>query len=164
MSKKIILATIAVIILGGAAGYFYFWPKTMERDNDTATVPVEAPLMIGNNAIYVSDQLPSISATIDFATLEKPGFVVIHESVNGKPGAIIGKSPYLDAGENKYVIVPLSRISKDGEKMFAMIHLDDGNRMFEAANDLPAKAEYGEPIMMEFMVQRDASAPGEIKL
>lgn len=158
------LIVLGVIVLG-AAGW-YAWSLSRNAENIAQNQPADTTtgLIVGKNAIYASDQLPSISATIDLALLEKPGFVAIHESVNGKPGAVIGKSPYLDAGENEYVIVPLSRISKDGEKMFAMVHLDDGNGVFDAAKDLPAKAENGEPIMMEFVVKNDATAPGEIKL
>lgn len=164
MNKKIVLSTLAVVIL--VVGGWYWWLSNQQvvqtpADNNKTT---STPMMIGKNAIYVSEQLPSKNVTVSLASLEKPGFIVIHESKNGKPAGIVGKSKLLPAGENKNILIDLSRISKDGETFFAMLHLDDGNAVFEAVKDIPATGAKGDPIMMEFTIKNDASAPGEIKL
>lgn len=164
MNNKIILSTLAVIIL--AVGGWYWWLSNQQvvQAPETSNKTTSAPLMTGKNAIYVGEQLPSKNITVSLASLEKPGFVVIHESKNGKPGGIIGKSNLLSAGENKNILVDLSRVSRDGEVLFAMIHLDDGDGVFEASKDIPAAGTQGSSIMMEFMIKNDASVTGEIKL
>lgn len=162
--KKIIFIILAIIILGAVGWYVWSSSKNAENISENQPANTTTGLMVGKNAIYVGEQLPSANITVGLATLEKAGFVVIRESTNGIPGAIIGKSAHLTSGEHKNIIVPLSRISRDGEKMFAAIYLDDSNGVFEAGKDMPAKAENGEPIMMEFMIQNDVSAPEEIKL
>lgn len=162
--KKIIFIILAIIILGAVGWYAWSLNKNTETTSENKPANSTTGLLVGKNAIYVGEQLPSVNVTVGLATLEKAGFIVIRESANDKPGAIVGKSAHITSGEHKNIIVPLSRISKDGEKMFAVIYLDDGNGVFEAGKDMPAKAENGELTMMQFTIQNDASAPEEIKL
>ena len=122
-------------------------------------------LRVGSNAIYVPDQVPSSMVTVGFVLLTRPGFVVIHEDAGEKPGAILGASSLVSAGETgNGVRIIFSRETKEGEELYAMLHQDDGDGTFSIANDLPVKDERGNVIMMSFAVDADATTPGEVSL
>ena len=131
-------------------------------------------LIVGRNAIYVAEQAPSRTVLVAVARLEKPGFVVIHEDNAGplrrsfneasKPGKILGTSGVLPAGETKNLTpIALSRMTKDGETLYAMLHFDDGDGVFDPSKDKPAIDSISkEPVMMIFTVSTDASAPAAV--
>lgn len=128
---------------------------------------VEAPsgLVIGRSAIYVSDQAPSEHIAVGFVVLEQPGFVVIHEEGQGAPDAILGVSSLVGAGEvSDLPPIPLSRATRDGETLFAMLHADDGDGAFDPAKDSPVRDAGGEPLMMQFSIDKESSLPDAIKL
>ncbi|MEK7203487.1 MAG: hypothetical protein AAB627_00170 [Patescibacteria group bacterium] len=123
-----------------------------------------AGFIVGKNAIYVAEQAPSKTVSVAVVQFEKPGFVVIHEEANEKPGKILGASVLLSKGETKNVLVRLSRMTADGETLYAMLHLDDGDRVFEPGKDYPAEDSLGGgPVMTIFTVDRDATEPGDVK-
>ena len=68
-SSIIIVLLVAVVI-----GYFVFVPKTTDQ---------EEPLLVGDNAIYVSDTKPAATITVGFAIFAEGGYVVIHEDNEG---------------------------------------------------------------------------------
>ena len=122
-------------------------------------------LRAGSDAIYVPDQAPSSMVTVGFVLLAHSGFVVIHEDAGGEPGAIVGASALMKAGETgNGGRITLSRESKDGEALYAMLHQDDGDGMFDAAKDLPVRDQSGNSIAMQFEIARDAAAPDGISL
>ena len=121
-------------------------------------------LVVGKNAIYVAEQVPSKAISIAVVRFEAPGFVVIHEDVAGVPGAILGRSSILAAGETESLaLIPLSRATKDGEMIHAMLHLDDGDGVFDAGKDDPAEDRIGgKPVTMVVIVSADAVEPGVV--
>ncbi len=157
-TKTIIALAIVVVVVVGAVFFF-----RDDRNEPTGTDD-STSLIVGNNAIYVADQLPGRSVSIAVALLEKPSFVVIHEDNAGKPGKILGASGVLPAGETKNLTpITLSRATADGETLYAMLHLDDGEGTFDATKDKPALDSLsGQPVMMIFTVSLDASEPGAV--
>ena len=157
MNTKTLLILIVALGIGAA---FLFLRETWE----SGPVGNSTGLIVGKNAIYVAEQVPSKNVLVAIIKFEKPGFVVIHEDINGKPGKILGASALLSKGETKDVLVALSRMTVDGEALYAMIHLDDGDKVFEAGEDYPAKDLIsGESVMTIFTVIKDATEPGEVK-
>ena len=160
MNTKTFFILVILVVLGlGAA--FLFLRETPEpgRPNGDST-----GLIIAKNAIYVAEQMPSKNVLVAVVQFEKPGFVVIHEDINDRPGKILGASTLLSKGETKDVLVALSRMTVDGEALYAMIHLDDGDKVFEAGEDYPAKDSISdESVMTIFTVSKDATEPGEVK-
>lgn len=118
-------------------------------------------LIISNNAIYVAEQIPGDIVSVQVVRLEKPGFVEIHEDNNGKPGKILGSSILLSAGETRNLPpIRLSRTTKDGETIYAMLHSDNGDGKFEAADDKPILDPVGNtPVMMIVAVSKEATEP-----
>ncbi len=196
---RIILALIVAVFVG--AVFFFRGGSTKPGSTHDS-----AGLIVGTNAIYVAEQSPSRTVSVAVARLEKTGFVVIHEDAAGPrsagsafvatsakeagfseasaPGRILGTSGLLPAGETKNLApIALSRATADGETLYAMLHLDDGDGVFDPAKDEPAQdsvgssgrsgseepsgsmnPKSGEPVMMIFTVSVDASEPGAVNL
>lgn len=121
-------------------------------------------LIISDNAIYVTEQMPERRISVSTVQLKKPGFVVIHEDANGTPGKTLGVSHLLPAGEteNPPPIV-LSRLTEDTETIYAMLHIDNGDGHFDASRDQSAiDPVVGEPVMMIITISKDATFPGVV--
>lgn len=154
---------IFIIIVAVIAGTLFFFrgshkESTAPRDSTSLTV--------GKNAIYVADQAPSGSILVAVVRLEKSGFVVVHEDATGTPGKILGVSKALPTGETKNLgPIPLSRMTRDQETLYVMLHLDDGDGIFDVAKDKPAlDSVSSEPVMMIITVSKDATEPGAVSL
>ncbi len=165
-----------MVIVAIAIGATFFF-----RGSSTKPAPTgdSAGLIVGRNAIYVAEQSPSKTVSVAVARLEKTGFVAIYEDNAGplrrsfseaseasKPGKILGASGILQAGDTKNLTpITLSRATADGETLYAMLHLDDGDGVFDPAKDKPALDSLGgEPVMMIFTVSMDANEPGAVNL
>ncbi|OGG59787.1 hypothetical protein A2765_04335 [Candidatus Kaiserbacteria bacterium RIFCSPHIGHO2_01_FULL_56_24] len=109
------------------------------------------------NMMIVSEQKPGASIRGSLIVLAAPGYLVIHEDKDGAPGVILGASALLPAGENSNVPVTLSRASRDGETLHAMLHFEKGgNTVFSAAEDTPVPSRLGGPISGWFEVSSEA--------
>lgn len=146
-----------VVIVGIVAVVIYFVFTGVSEDTTT-------PLLVGDNAIFVSDAMPAASVKVGFAVLAEGGYVVIHKDNEGKPGAIIGNSDVLSQGESRDLEVMLSRESVDGETLYAMLHSDNGDGAFNPAEDKPIKDDQGNVVFMKFQVSSSAEEPGAVSL
>jgi len=131
-------------------------PENESQDADTMLMRLEG------NAIYVADQKPGKEIKATVVNLKSPGYVVVHEVDNGKPGKVVGNSDLLPAGEHQKVSITLGSSYEDGAKLIAMLHVDDGDSSFDAAKDAPAQDESGQTVMMEFAMSVDALENPEI--
>ncbi len=129
---------------------------------DTSTTGI--PLLLGNNAIYVPDQKPGKTITVHTAVFGEKGFVVIHQDAAGKPGTILGSSRLLGTGSSEAIEITLSRESKNGEALYAMLHADDGDGKFDANKDKPILDDDGNQVMMRFVIDVNALPPFDSKL
>ncbi len=104
------------------------------------------------NEILVESQGPASSVRVAFVSLLENGFVVVHEETDGIPGAILGVSGFVRAGANKDISVSLSRSSKSGEKLLAILHGDDGNERFDERKDEAIKVAGGGLVVFPFTI------------
>lgn len=153
MKKNVLIGAVAALaIIGGAA----LFQKAKNEDS--------SGLLVGKNAINVTEQAPASEARIPMAVLESEGYVVIHEVSAGAPGKVIGSSALLPKGKSENVPVSLTAPLFLGQKYTAMLHLDNGDGVFDATLDLPAQDEIsGGPIMMEFNVSA-AGGPDAVSI
>ncbi len=160
MKIKILLILAVVVITLGTVFFF------RGSNTKTSITHDSTNLIVGRNAIYVDEQSLSRTVSVAVVRLEKTGFVVIHEDNAGKPGKILGASNALPTGETKNLTpIALSRTTLDGETLYAMLHLDDGDGTFDATKDKPAQDSVdGSPVMMIFSTSLDGSVPGIINL
>ena len=164
MNTKVIVLLLALIIIGGGAYYFLGsggasddlgnGPEE-EASTDTSNV---SGMMAEENMVVVSEQRPGATITGSLIVLAAPGYLVIHEDNGGAPGAILGASALLQVGESPNVQVRLSRATRDGETLHAMLHFEKrGNTTFSAVEDTPVPSRLGGPISGWFEVSSEAS-------
>lgn len=159
MNKAI--AVGAAILVIGAVYFFNGVPALPVTDSADNTSGLRAE----DNMVIVAEQRPGAFILAAQVLLVAPGFVVIHDDNAGAPGAILGASALLAAGESSQITVPLSRPSKDGEKLHVMLHSDtDGNGTFSAATDAPVQSALGGPITGWFDISSDSPENSVITL
>ncbi len=158
-TKFFLFLTLALILVVGIGYYFRYRPFSK-------TDKTSGGLLLGQNAIYVQNQPPGQNITVSFAALEEAGFVIIHEGQNAQAGGVIGESDLLPGGEVENLPpILLSRKTLDGETLFAMLHRDNGDKTFDAREDVPITDSEGVPFMMEFMIDKDSlEEPGAVSL
>lgn len=158
--KTPFILAISIVVIAGIA--FLSQGQVSYR----RSVDDSSGLIIGTSAIYVAEQAVGRSVLVSVVRLEKPGFVVIHEDAADAPGKILGASSLLSAGETENLPpITLSRTMRDGETVYAMLHVDNGDGAFDAASDKPVPdLASGEPIMMIVTVSKNGVEPGVINL
>lgn len=147
--------TAVVIIILIVLGVYVFGGKSTTTtddvvDNDDTSINTPASA----NRMVVSDQFPGNIVYLSSVQLTQPGWVVIHKDNAGTPGAIIGYQ-WFDKGINPGKIT-LSEGTVEGGVYYAMIHTDDGDKIFNATKDLPLKDAAGNIIMKIFRATASA--------
>ena len=130
---------IIVIIVIAVVGYLIF-------RSDGIGIPSTALY-----AVTASSQLAGDDVVIENARLTDAGYIVIHDDSAGTPGAIIGVSDAI-VGEYENLVVSLNRASIEGETLYAMVHIDNGDGEFSAADDEPA-TEGDELVISSFAIE-----------
>lgn len=152
------LAGIIIVAVGVIIAAEYFIASPAPDAQESASGRDTSALRAEENAVIVSEQRPGMSITVSAVFLAKSGFVVIHEDAAGAPGSILGASVLLPAGESRDARVSLSRASKDGEKLHAMLHVDaNGNGAFDVLTDVPVQSRLGGPLEGWFEISSSAS-------
>lgn len=143
------VVTAIVVIVLIIIGIMVFGKKSPTTDLNPSPTGTSTPTgAVGANSIIMSDQYPGNVVYISSAQVEKGGWIVIHADQNGKPGEVIG-SAWTDAGINP-VKITLTKPMIDGRTYYAMLHSDDGDKIFNGAKDLPLKDSNGNEIMRVF--------------
>ncbi len=149
---------VAIAVIGGGMYWYSKNSSVAPVSNETVSTEPSSAMRAEENMIVIMEQRPGNTVTASQIHLAATGFVVIHEDTNGAPGAIIGSSSLLQAGDSSQVAITLSRSTKDGEKLHAMLHSDsDGNGTFSATADQPVQSRLGGPIEGWFDISTQAS-------
>lgn len=162
MSTKAFVIVLVIVSFGliGAYAWNMSEPEEMPRAETNDTAENTAGMRAEENAVVVNEQKPGTAVIGSLVYLASPGYLVIHEDRNGEPGAILGASALLSAGEHTNVAVTLSRAARDGETLHAMLHAEmGGNAKFSAAEDTPVQSRLGGPISGWFVISIDATGP-----
>lgn len=87
------------------------------------------------------------SVTVGTVAIDKMGYIVIHESKDGKPGPILGHE-MIEAGKSEGITVKLDQQAKAGSELIVMLHSEgDADKKFDAKGDPPVMS--GGKIVME---------------
>ncbi len=126
------------LMLGGLAAFFMFAPDAPEVSF--------APLEVSGSSLTIEEAQGSM-VQID-ASIQKEGFITIHEAMGVAPGKIIGVSDLLkpDAYTN-YVVS--SEHLESGVNYFALLIVDDGDGVYEPGIDRPVMVN-GEVVKISF--------------
>jgi hypothetical protein len=114
-----------------------------------------APVADEADSIRADDQPAGGEASVTVST-QKGAWVAIHEDTEGKPGAILG-AQFFAAGQHTRAVT-LLRATEAGKKYYAMMHSDDGDRVFDHTADMPLKNAAGEIVMHAFMATEGPAA------
>ena len=141
----IIIGAMAFVVVVG--GYFilkgvYQAPPPVEELTPTPKL-VEPMPPAAKTAIAVEDQQVIEDAVkIQEVSFENPGYVVIHLSEDGKPGKVLGNSGLFKSGTYNEISVMVSNLQEGENKLFAMVHFDDGDSIYKfPGDDIPAKVD-----------------------
>jgi len=161
--KSRLTVVLLLIVAAIAVASIFLVPRIGGRSGSSDD---SAGLFIGGNAIYVAEQNVDKKVLVSLVRLKRNGFVVIREDAGKAPGAVLGTSDLLPAGETRDLPpIVLSRVMIEGETLYAALYFDDGDGVFELSKDAPAlDAAGGEPTMTIFTVSRNAGEPGAISL
>ena len=169
MKKHFSIILLGAIVIAAAVFIISSRPANGPKTSEQVTSKVPGSqnvdtsagqmVLVGGSAIYVADQKPGNSVVVSTVVFGEPGFIMIHKSVDGAPGEIIGTGDYVESGGDM-LIVEVDSPMVDGEKYFAMLHKDDGDKVYKSpAIDPPITDSLGNIVMMEFSVDTNAEEP-----
>ena len=151
---------IIVAILVVVSGWYYARMKSTvitpsnEKEESMNGVVLYDSTIVSENAIMANNQAPGVSVKVSFVSFAKGGYIVIHEEKDSAPGSVLGNVGHLLPGESRDMEVMLSRPSVDKENLFAMLHQDNGDGVFNLSDDAPIKDDEGNIMMVKFMIDK----------
>ncbi len=152
-------AVLAAMALLGGGCLWWSAPPTTTPERAPQTPPTTSALWAEANGVVALDQAPGKTVIVSSLILEQNGWVVIHKDAGGKPGPVIGET-YVTAGEHAQVVVNLRESTIDGMTYYAMLHKDDGDRVFTISKDAPVQSSVLQGIIMaNFVADADAGEP-----
>lgn len=155
--NKVLIAFIGGLIIGLLAGYFWFGGDSNNTSNsgnngDNGASVIGSISRLAGNAIFVSNQKPGETVEVGLVQFENPGFVVIQEDNDGKPGRVIG-SKLFPAGQSEGII-ELNESTEDGKTYHAVLWDDNADNKFAEADDVAIPTDDG-VLMSTFEVGDD---------
>ncbi len=154
MNKTIAALAVLIIVAGGV----YWYMTRPEGANEPVQTDTSSGMRAEENMIVIQEQRPGNTVTASQVHFAEPGFIVIHEDVDGAPGTIIGSSSLLPAGESSQIKITLTKSVADGAKLHAMLHSDtDNSGTFSASSDREVQSRLGGAIDGWFDVSSNAS-------
>ncbi len=152
-----------VFLLGLIVGLGIYWafdsdnsasPEDVFMNEEVATTTQS--LIKEENGLIVEDQDAGKTVKVAELIFKRPGWVAIHDNVNGTPGRILGARVF-DIGTTTEAVVELLRGTVGGKSYFAMLQDDDGQyKQFNPHTDKPLLNEDRKPIMVLFQVTGNA--------
>lgn len=107
----------------------------------------------GGNQISVKSQESGEIMEIDAVVISEVGFVAIHRMTSGnQPGKLIGHSGILDPGEHFELDVIIDEPVEVGDRLAAVLYLDDGDHSFDPRFDNLVTADNGIILLEEFEI------------
>ena len=126
--------------------------KEIVTDKET-TQSLVVPEQAGGNEIF-----------IERAVLSNAGYVVIHREKDGDPGEIIGVSEFLPEGTRENFLMSIDEEAVEGDTLFAMIHIDDGDGVFDENLDIPLVDDKDNMVLAKFIIVDEGALEDEFKL
>ena len=156
MNKKNIIWLAVGIVLVILVGYFFWGQKIAfaPSKNTQATSTQQknsGPVVVASSKIVVTNQIPGEVVLVAEVTMNKAGWVAVHDNNNGQPGNILGAG-YLPAGTYTNQMIPLLRGVVDGSSYLVVIHKDDGDKVFDYKIDTPVITAKGQLETANFIV------------
>jgi hypothetical protein len=135
LKKEDVAGVVILAVVIVAVGLFFFLapkaPQIVYRpvEETGSSLAVQEPSADNLHTIHVD------------AVLKVPGFITFHEAMGEAPGALVGTSAYLPAGEYKDFVIELMPGLEPDQQFMSLLFADDGNGRYEAGIDLPVMSE-----------------------
>jgi hypothetical protein len=93
--------------------------------------------------------------TVTNILMDKSGFIAVYENDGTlKPGQVLGTSGLLQSGQIGQLEIPISRQTVPGETIYVIMHIDDGDGVYNfPESDPPAEWSNGGAVMIAFVVE-----------
>ncbi|MCK5027501.1 MAG: hypothetical protein KAS07_03720 [Candidatus Pacebacteria bacterium] len=105
------------------------------------------------NSIEISDQKAGNKVIVSGVSLTEGGFIIIHEDVLDFPMDILGISDHIQPGKYSDITVFLGEKSVSGESMFAVLHEDDEDGVFNPEYDYSILDADSKIVMSKFLIK-----------
>lgn len=127
------IVTVSAVVLGlGLLGYIVFFaPKAPEVNFGAVEVP---------GTVFTEYSETSEGVITVKGEMGAPGFVTVHKSIGGAPGAIIGQSGYLENGPFMASMVAQEKVMP-GDTYIILAYKDDGDASLQVDPDMPIKVD-----------------------
>lgn len=125
-----LVLSVVVLVLAGLGYLFFAAPKAPTSD-ELGYVPVEVPGAQLLEAYVASEEAVNVLIDIPVAT-----FVTVHQAIGDAPGTIIAQSGYMEPGK-RMTSMAANPLINPGESFVVLIHVDDGDSIFDIQKDLP---------------------------
>ncbi len=161
-NKGIIIFTVVILVV--ITGFFllnsFLKKNIIEPDTAVQEEIVEENIV----SLIVPQQAGGASIFIESAFLLDGGYVVIHKDDEGNLGEIIGISEFLRAGANDNFLMDINEEVIEGDILFAMLHTDDGDEVFDPLLDKPTKDRKEDIVLIKFNIVSEGALDNEFKL
>ncbi|PCI90473.1 hypothetical protein COB18_00045 [Candidatus Kaiserbacteria bacterium] len=121
-------------------------PKEVSTESITNEVVDETPQSI---QITVTNQSAGESVTVQSATLDTDGWIVVHEQQGGFIGNALG-AKRVDAGTYSNTNIPLLRATVANSAYWIVLYSDNGDRQFNLSDDFPLRDVNKNPVISSF--------------
>lgn len=155
-SKKVVLTAIIFFLIGFGAAWLYTKPAEAPNYNDVSNDKIvgdQKNTSDGINALEVDDQKSGSTVVVKSVKLENPGWVAIHDDIDGVPGNILGAA-WFPKGENSGTVELLRNTEKE-KTYLAVLHNDDGDKKFDHKIDVPLMDASNKVIMVKFTAMEE---------
>ncbi len=127
MKKNMITSTLnlfGLFLMVVLTACSFSLPFSIQGNSQTTITPL-IPVTGGNPSVTVNDQqYDGTSVIVADAYSQGPGWMVIHNQINGTVGDAIGETQ-LNGGDNTNIVIKIDP-SKASPVMYAMLHVDAG--------------------------------------
>ncbi len=104
---------------------------TLAPTTTTTALEPEAPPTGPSSLTFEGQDSDGSSIVVASVSLPASGFIAVHADADGSPGAIIGHSELLPAGESTNVVVTLDEPLTASATLWPMVHIDiDGDGVY----------------------------------
>lgn len=178
---KLVTTAVIAFVLGFAVCYFTMSNRAVEQDQEPTgpsdeitqeeqketqeeveevgeetgeqeqPSPVSEQILTDKTVVVVGNQTTGKKVNVTKVTMEKDGWIVIHDDRDGQPGIILGAYRF-SKGTFNDIEMPLLVAMEEDKDYWAVIHNDNGDRQFDYKVDLSAKDADGNMIMTKFSV------------
>lgn len=153
--QLIFLSFILGLILGAILTWFVLGTTVFSPTNpleENVVLSTETINTITLNSIVVENQLAGNTVVVKEVVFVTPGWVVIHEERAGVAGNALGAQRF-DVGTSTGM-VDLLRDTEVGNKYYAVLYQDNGDKGFNLEEDTPLNDISGNFILADFETVR----------